>query len=367
MRYFLQFSIVLALVSSIPAAAQPVRLAADFGVDQAQIEVRDLRTDKAEVAIQAALAEMTAMLALAEAPDSPRVKLHEAPPGELFDLDDQFAALLARTQQFCMWSSGAFGPLAGRLAEVRMAMEEGRGVEPSRIGEALASANCANVAVRVKPDEVPRTEVASTGAVRVSNSPIETTSVASPDSATAADLEAALAEGSRIDLRGWLRGFAIDSAARVLTEHGAGNFWIELGPVRRAMGKGPDGAGWPVVLSFPGVETPIASVYLQDQAMAVTMPLQPPNDRDPILVDQRNGREASGVVAVAVVTTLALDAEALATTTTILGLNEGKMRLASLKPLPAAIVLLGDGSGPPVRADFRWLELRQIERPRRFP
>lgn len=355
--------LVLFLVAAFEARAQPVRLAADFGGDSAQIEVRDLRTDKAEVAIKAAFAEMTALLALAEAPDGPRAALHEAPPGELFDLDDRFAALLARGQQFCLWSNGAFGPLAGRIAEVRMAEESGRTVDPHRLGEALASADCENVAVRVKAP------AAAPSALGVA--PASTAGVAGPasdDGIAGQDLQAALVEGSRIDLRGWLRGFAVDGAAKVLSEHGAGNFWIELGPVRRAKGTGLDGEGWSVVLSFPGSEAPVTAIYLRDRAMAVTLPLHPPTDRDPILVDQRNGGEAKGIVAVAVVADLALDAEALAATTAILGLNEGKMRLASLRPAPSAIVLLGDGSGPPIRADFRWLELPQIRPAQRtFP
>lgn len=338
------------VLAAATATAQPVRLAASFDADHAEIEVRDLRTDKAEAAIHAAFAEMTAMLALAESPDGSRARLHAEPAGELVDIDDRFGALLARAQQFCMWSNGAFGPLAGRLAAARLAMASGRNIEPSQIAEVMASANCANVAVRVKPKEM-------AAAAAISSAP----------AAAKTDLQAALAEGSRIDLRGWLRGFAIDRAAEVLADHGTGNFWIELGPVRRAKGSGPDSAGWPVILAFPGIDAPVASVYLRDRAMAVVMPLVPPSDRDPLYTDQRTGRDAQGIVAVAVVSELALDAEALATTVTILGLNEGKMRLASLTPAPSALVLLGDGTGPPVRSDFRWLELPQIRRPMTSP
>lgn len=359
MRSALIHLLVLLTLISVAgrAAAQPVRLAATFGDDEAQLEVRDLRTDKAEAAIGAAIGAMQSALDLIESPDGPRAQLHRSDQSQLIDIDDGFANLLARAQQFCMWSNGAFGPLAGRLAALRMMEETGEQIELAHLEDALASANCANVAVRAVAAEGP---VGPDSAVDDSANDDSANDDSAADADVLGDLRAVLAEGSRIDLRGWSRGFAVDRAVEVLKEHGAGNLWVELGPVRRALGGGPKGEGWPVILSFPGVDTPVASIYLRDRAMAVAMPLLPRGERDPLYIDQRNGRRASGFVAVAVVAELALDAEALGATFVIVGLNEGKMRLASLKPQPSALVLLGTGENQPVRSDFRWLELPQM-------
>jgi thiamine biosynthesis lipoprotein ApbE len=330
------------LLDAAVASAQPVRLAAELGDERSEIEVRDLRTDKGKAAIQAAFAEMTAMLELVEGPGTNQVILEAG--AEPRAVDKRFGALALRAQQFCLWSNGAFGPLAGELAVQREAQRErGEGADLAAFGQALTSAQCQNIRV---------TAAATDGA-----------EPSAEELLTDGEPLLSIAEGSGLDLRGWLRGFVIDRAVEILREHGVGNAWVELGPIRRGIGDGPTGEGWPVILSFPGIETPVASVYLRDQAMAIITPLTARGKRDPELVDQRNGREPRGIVAVIAVTELGIDAETLAVTVTIIGLNEGRMRLASLKPLPSALVLLGDGTGPPVRADFRWLELPQIRQP----
>lgn len=328
-------------------AAQPVRLAAEFGDDHAEIEVRDLRTDKGQVAIQAAFAEMTTMLVLVEGPGDNQVIIEAG--AEPRAVDPHFAGLALRAQQFCLWSNGSFGPLAGMLA----AQHETTGDHPDRteipdVGRALTSAQCHNLrATAADDDTAPAPSKGAGPSLAADDSPADRSYLS-------------VAEGSELDLRGWLRGYVVDRAVATLREHGASNAWVELGPIRRAIGDGPAGAGWPVILSFPGIEAPVASVYLRDQAMAIMTPLSPRSSRDPVLIDQRNGREPRGIVAVAAVTELGVDAEALAVTVVIIGLNEGRMRLASLKPAPSALVLLGDGTGPPIRSDFRWLELPQI-------
>jgi len=334
--------LVLVLASSI-GHAQPIRLATQFGDERSEIEVRDLRTDKGRAAIQAAFAEMAEVLALAEARDGDLARLAHAAANETVAVDPRFAALALRAQQFCLWSNGAFGPLAGQIVAQRKALRErSEGTDMSSFVRALNSAACNNMRVR-------SAEASDPGAA-AQQAP--------------AGSGIAVAEGSLMDLRGWLRGFAIDRAMDALRAHGAGNAWVDLGPVRRAVGEGPGGDGWPVILSFPGVATPVTSIFLLDRAMAVITPLAAEGARDPLLFDQRNGRETHGIVAVAAVTELAIDAESLAATVAVIGFSEGKMRLASLKPLPSALVLLGDGSGPPVRSDFHWLELPQIRRPR---
>ncbi len=337
--------LTISLLLSGTLAAQPVRLAAEFGDDHAEIEVRDLRTDKGEAAIQAAFAEMTAVLAMVEGPGASQVTIE--PGAEPLVVDPRFAGLALRAQHFCLWSNGAFGPLAGLLAAQRNPTgDQSQRTEIPDVAKALNSAQCQNLRL-----------AASTEAFAPAVAGAEPTN---PDGSAATPTSLSVAEGSALDLRGWLRGFVVDRAVEILREHGASNAWVELGPVRRGLGAGPGGDGWPVILSFPGIEAPVASIYLRDKAMAIMMPLAPRGKRDPVLVDQRNAREPRGIVAVVAVTELGIDAEPLAVTVTIIGINEGRMRLASLKPSPSALVLLGNGVSQPIRSDFRWLELPQI-------
>ena len=77
----------------------------------------------------------------------------------------------------------------------------------------------------------------------------------------------------------------------------------------------------------------------------------------PVLLDQRTGRPSSGVLAVVLATPLATDAQALATTMMILGNREGQLRLGNVDPAPAVLWLLGDGSGEPLLATYRWSSL----------
>jgi hypothetical protein len=71
-------------------------------------------------------------------------------------------------------------------------------------------------------------------------------------------------------------------------------------------------------------------------------------------LNQRTGLPAPGVIGVAAVTDLAVDAQALAIAMILTGPREGQLRLGSLRPSPSVLWFLGSGSGAPLQADHHW-------------
>ena len=174
---------------------------------------------------------------------------------------------------------------------------------------------------------------------------------------------ATLATGSKVDLRGIERGFAVDRAVAVLRERGVDNAWVSVGNVWRGLGGGPDGMGWPVSLPpAPGKKEPIDQLWLQDQSL-VFLSIEPFADEPFVpIIDQRTGVPSRGVVTVIVVTERAVDAEPLASALFVYGHREGLMRLGTLEPRPAVFWLLGQGRGEPLVADYRWSTLQRVRR-----
>jgi thiamine biosynthesis lipoprotein len=292
------------------------------------IEVRDLPRADADAALRAAVAELREIEALTDADGEPDLgglaRLNAAAGGEPVDVDARFADLLQRALTFCAWSDRALGPLGGRLNAL-WGVHGGASALPTGASreDAARAADCGGLLV---------------------------------DDAAA---RARLHSGAVADLWGFARGFAVDRAAAVLTEHGAENFLIELGQLRRAAGDGEDGRGWPVLLPvFPGLERPLGRLWLQDESLAVASAVHRPlilaGDRYAPWIDQRSGSPAKGVMGVVAVTELAVDAEALSASLMILGNREGMLRVGGLKPTPAVLWLLGEGDGTPVLSQYNW-------------
>lgn len=237
-------------------------------------------------------------------------------------------ALLARASSFCSWSDGASGPHGGAVYRLwAESAAAGSLPTPDELEEAASSTRCTRL-----------TLVAETRQVEV-------------------------LPGSELDLRGFALGWAVDLAVRSLAEAGAGNLRVTLGPVTRAMGGGPAGAGWSVALptlSASGNTT--SRVLLRDQALAVAEPARSAlliaGERILPAFDLRSGRPATGVSSVVAVTALAADAEPLALAMSVLGANGGQLRLGSLRPKPSVLWLLGEGDTAVV-ASSNWSAVRK--------
>jgi thiamine biosynthesis lipoprotein len=303
--------------------ADPVRFSTTIAGERSVIEVRDLPRADAEQAIREAfeaMAEASASLDLSD-PESDLSQLNRAAGTGPRLVDQDLHTVLQKTLGFCIWSQKAQGPLGGRL----YGLWESAHAPPSNemLRTPVQAASCENLVLR------PET------------------------------LQASLASGASLDLRHFRAGHAVDRATDSLQQAGAANLWIEHAGVVRALGPGADGMGWsytPPV--FAGMSEGLEAVRLNDQALAVASAHRRRfrfGELDyPPFLDQRTGQPASGVVAVLVATRLALDAQALATTMMVTGNREGQLRLANVVPTPSALWLLGDGSGEPLLATYKW-------------
>ena len=323
----------MALIAG-PAAAEPVRMAADAFGTQAGIEIRELPAEAAKAAALDALREIYEISQLTnpagELPGSLGALNAAAGNEEPLLLDERASEVLRRGLQYCLWSNGAHGPLGGEI--YRLWQEAAQGVpDPSELRAAVIGADCQQVSL----------------------------------AATDGDVYARIAAGTRAAAMGIERGFALDRAVEQLRSAGVENAWLEVGSVYRAIGDGPEGKGWLVALPpAPGQTTPSDQVWLRDQALAVAT-VKPVSSGPPVaFIDQRTGVPSRGVVMVAAVTELALDAEALAATLFVSGLREGQMRLGSLSPRPSVYWLLGQGKGEPLESTYRWSEVERVKRRR---
>ncbi len=315
--------------------AQPVRLSMPAFGDEAAVEVHDMNRNRARSAADMALRELYEISRLVDpdgdAPGGIGVVNAAAGQGPQ-PLDPRLEPLLRRAQSYCFWSNGALGPASGSLYQV---VERALPGKPASdvLRSALANARCD--ALRIAGGDPKRVDPSPT-----------------------LDLGGA----SRLDLRSWGRGFAVDRAIAVLEEQGVTNAIVESGPVRRAIGDGPTGKGWLSILSYPGIDQPIDRVWLRDQALAVGLALASTMETTVDFIDHRDGEPITGVVAVVAVSTLAADAQGLTVGLAVLGLHEGIMRVADLKPRPSALWLLGEGTGQPLRSEYRWSALAKARR-----
>ena len=342
---------VIALVSALavtglasPAAAPaqvpktnrdaPLRIASTAFDARVEIEVRDLPRPEAEEAIRAAVEAMVEVERLADpARDGDRGlgHLNDAAGKKPVPVDPLLLRLLARARDFCIWSRGAHGPVGGKLYELWGLHQPADGRPPdSALGEARRSSDCGGLGLE------------------------------------AASGRARLAKGSRLELRGFAAGFAVDRAVETLKERGVRNAWVQLGNHRFGLGAGPLGRGWKARLpTLDDPSLPDREVFLKDQALSIRRYDEDPfvigGDRYPSLVDQRTGQPPEGIESVTVLTDLAVDAQALAGALMILGNREGHMRLGGLRPKPAVLWLLGDGTGTPVVATYQWSQLKAVQ------
>ncbi len=295
--------LLLALLLGAPSPpVAPLRLTSQAFGSPVEIEVRNLPQEAAREAIRKALAEIAEVERLTGGGLS---TLNAAAGKGPQPVDPRLLTVLTRARDFCFWSEGAHGPLGRDL--YALWADPSEPPSPEQVEPAVGVAECGRLAL-------------------------------DPKAGTAA-----LAEGSGLDLRGFAEGHAIDRAVEVLKKEGAANVFVRIGRVQRGAGAGPGGKGWPVELP------PLDRLYLLDRSLAVAS--------ETLLLNQRTGRRAQGVLAAAAVTDLAVDAQGLAATMFITGPREGQLRLGSLRPRPSARWFLGSGAGEPLRVDYRWSEV----------
>jgi thiamine biosynthesis lipoprotein len=310
---------------------QPMRMTIPvFGTD-AEVEIRDLSSAAGEEAARAALLEIFQISALVNSASGGLSALNAAAGQGPQTVDPRLSEMILRSLQFCIWSGGAYGPLGGELYRLWDEQQDNqRPPATMLLRAALGSSECNRI---VLP------EVDAQGAGNL----VE------------------LANNSRVDLRGIVRGFAIDRAIDVLKQHGSQNAWVEIGNVVRAMGPGPEGEGWLyIVPPAPGHKDPIDRLWLQDQAVVILSSVAAHDEPFRVVLDLRTGVPSRGVISVVTITTQAVDAEPLASILFVYGHREGQRRLGTLDPRPAVYWLLGSGDSDPLEASYRWSTIERV-------
>lgn len=270
------------------------------------------------------------------------------------EIDHRLHAALQRALAFCVWSQQAHGPLGGTLYAAWGLRRSAGGRPDARfLEEQLPLAYCERLQLGTDVDP----EGSSEGAL------------ANADRDDPRRFFAELAAGSRVDLWGFERGLAVDRMIDVLRQHGVTNGYVQLGEITRAIGPGPDDwnesvapGGW-VVAVHPGGDERIDQqfVVLRDQSLSLAsrqvQTLVVDGEARAPYLDQRTGQLREGVLAVAAVAELALDAEALSVALFVMNQREGEFRLGALDPQPAARWYLGSGTGFPLISERRWSSL----------
>jgi len=320
----------------------PVRIESKAFGETAAVEIPATDVKQAAPAARAALdriVELDQQLAraveqandTASAPPSAEARTAGAPAEGEHEVvvDRSTADLLTRARKFCEWSGGAHGPLGGALEDHWRAV----GANP-------------------EPPPVP-TGVTETAACN---------RLAVDPEAKGPEVRVRIANGSRLDLDGFAKGFAVDQAIDLLRQRGVDNALVRIGRIQRAIGDGPGGTerkGWPVLLPvFEGYSRPLEKLTLHDQAVAVEWRADWPADH-PLFVNQRSGEPPKMVWATVVVSELAVDAQALGVSALVLGSREGRFRIAGLRPVPSVLWLQGSGQGRPLIMELNWTALHK--------
>jgi thiamine biosynthesis lipoprotein ApbE len=290
----------------------------------ASLEMEALAARDSEKALLAALAAIQDFETATDGSRGALAELNRGAGAGPRKVEPTLLATLNRALAFCVWSDGTLGPLGGPLNEIWGLRHPRPGLPTTAaLEQAIAAAACDRLSV------------------------------------DAAKGTATLAAGAQVDLWSFEAGAALDRAADMLAARGVRDASLTLGNVQRAVGAGPGGRGWPLRIAVPPALSPFTdNLRLRDQSFALASredgELRAGGERYAPYLDQRSGRPVTGVLATAALTQLALDAQGLAATLFVTGPRRGGMMLGQLQPTPAALWVLGDGSGEPLVSDYRW-------------
>jgi thiamine biosynthesis lipoprotein len=304
-------------------AADTVRRTGTAFDETLEVEIAGVAATEAEAAAEEAVAAIVAAERRLRELET-RLSASGAEGAEAAALEPETLELLVRADGFCRWSDGAVGALGGRLLRVWGVRFPAPGKPTPEVrARAVESARCNRLSLDRK-------------------------------AATAR-----LAAGSEADLLPFELGWALDRGAAALAERGVESFRLRLGPVVRGAGPGPRGRGWRVDFpKLPGATRPLDGFFLRDRSAAILTAQERPiyfgGDPQPRWVDLARGEPAEGRIAVAVVTELAVDAQALAWAMFARGPRDGQFSLGALRPEPSVLWALGRGEGEPLLVDSRW-------------
>lgn len=162
-------------------------------------------------------------------------------------------------------------------------------------------------------------------------------------------------KGMGINLGGIAKGYAVDAAVEVLRQNGIMSALVDAGGDLKVIGTRPDGTPWRIGLGDPRSILRIASVVALSNCAVATSGTYRRRSDD--IIDARDGRIVKDVLRATVVAEEAVDADALATSVTILGLKKGIDLIDGLDGV-GALILAPDGA---VVESSRWSSLTSFK------
>jgi len=154
----------------------------------------------------------------------------------------------------------------------------------------------------------------------------------------------------QLDLGGIAKGYAVDRAIEKLKQLGVTNAIVDAGGDLFALGSHPNGRPWVVGVQDPTREGPVLPdlLHLADMAAATSGDYRRYFEIDgkqfSHIIDPRTGKPVEHIASVTVVAPSATDADALATTLTVLGPEDG-MALINSIPVTEAMMIVRQPNG----------------------
>jgi len=151
--------------------------------------------------------------------------------------------------------------------------------------------------------------------------------------------------GTKIDVGGIAKGYAVDEAARILQRHDIRNFLIDAGGDMYAGGKNCQKQPWRVGIRDPRDKSKIISVVaLSDAALTTSgnyekifaIELQ----RWSHILDPRTGYPQKNITSATVIAPTATEADALSTALCVLDIKEGTLLMSSLDDKYASLIVV---------------------------
>ena len=156
-------------------------------------------------------------------------------------------------------------------------------------------------------------------------------------------------EGMRLDLGGIAKGYAIDKAIEAAQDAGALGGMVDIGGDIRCFGSPPEGREhWLIAVQDPNATVPettgdglLMKLKITDAAVATSGDYQQfvmiEGTRHSHIMNRRTGTSAEGLSSVTIIAASATDADALATSVSVLGTEKG---LALIEKLPGTEAIL---------------------------
>jgi thiamine biosynthesis lipoprotein len=278
-----------------------------------------LSAEEMQSAVEAAVAEIHKVDALMSnyKPDTDISRLNEAKGSQWVRVDPQTFGVLEESQRFAELTGGAFDATVMPLSELW-------GFWPIRD-------------LRVPTEEEIQDTLSHVGYKKLSL-----------DRAFGA-VQKSDAEG-KVDLGGIAKGYAVDRAMEVLKQKGLTDALVEIGGETGTMGKNKEGKRWRIGVLHPSKRGYLTVLDLTDEAVATSGDYMSvfilDGKRYSHLIDPRTGKPISNDVAsVTVIAKRCLQADALATAVSVMGVEEGLKLIESLPDTEAIIAKRKDSGG----------------------